>query len=106
VAIESLRALEEICVDFDVLLPLSRYRRLFEDSGNGASRLACTAVDAFVRINIELLVLIESIFARSWMDAVNGTNIHTRSIFGADTRLGDYIGHSEKILSRLSIREE
>lgn len=91
-----LRALEEIRVDFDVLLPLSRYRKFLEDSCNGASWFACTAVDALVWVNVQLLLLIVSIFAGSWMNAVNGTNIHTRSVFGANTRLGDYVGHSEK----------
>jgi hypothetical protein len=88
--------LEEICVDFDVLLPLSGYRRLFEDSSYRASRFACTAVDAFVWINVQLFLLIVSVFSGSWMNAVNGTNIHTGSVFSANTRLGDDIGHNEK----------
>jgi hypothetical protein len=101
-----LRAHEKVCVDFNVLLPLSRYRRFFKDSCNWAGGLTRTAVDAFIRIDVELLVFVEPIFSGSWVDAVDGTDIHARSIFGANTRLGDYIGHSEKILSKLSVREE
>jgi hypothetical protein len=89
---------EEIGVQFDILLPLVGNGRLFKNSGNGASGFAGPAVDALVGIDVELLSGLEFFLTLSRVNTVNWADIYTRSVFDADTRLGDDIGHSLSIL--------
>jgi len=89
---------EEIGVHFDILLPLAGNGRLFKNSGNGAGGFAGSAVDALIGIDVELLSGIESLLVLSGMNTVNWADVYTRSVFDADTRLGDNIGHSLSIL--------
>src|SRR5205823_5774490 len=67
---------KEISVDLDVLLPFFWSRRLFEDGSNRAGRLACTAVDALVRIDVQLLSRVKIFFVLCGMDAIDRTDIY------------------------------
>jgi hypothetical protein len=76
--------LEDIAIDLDVFLQIRGNVFFGEDRGDGALRLARAAVDAFVRMNVELF--------RSFVYAIDGTHIDTRSVlcvlacFGYDVR--------------------
>ena len=89
---------EEIGIHFDVLFPLAGNGRLFKNSGNGAGGFAGPAIDALVGIDVELLSGLEFFLALSGVNTVNWADVYTRSVFDADTRLGDDIGHSLSIL--------
>jgi hypothetical protein len=73
-------------------------RRLFKDGGNGTGGLTGTAVDAFVRVNIEHLSRIEPFLALRRMNAVNRANVNAGCILDTDTWLSDYISHFSNIL--------
>jgi hypothetical protein len=80
-----------IGVDLDILLPLFRHVLVTKDRFDRARRLACAAIDAFIRVDIEMLNVPELslIFAR--MYAINGANVNAGCILGSDTRLANHI---------------
>jgi len=53
---------------------------------NRTFRLASTAVDALVRIDVVLVLAL--------IDAVDGTNSDARRVLGSDARLCNDVGHS------------
>src|SRR5882724_6270104 len=61
---------------------------------------ARAAVDAFRRIDVQLLLGLEPGLVLARMNAVHRADVHARSVLGADARLGDYVSHSTSPLSR------
>jgi hypothetical protein len=82
-----------IGVDLSVLLPLVREIIESENGRYGADWNASAAIDTFHRIYVKLRGGLKFRLVFFGMDAVYGTRIHTRSVFGADTGLGNYISH-------------
>ena len=69
-----------------VALPLLRDVVFKEDGGYGAYHLAGGAVDAGVRIYVELVVLVGAV------DAVNGADVNAGKVFYAYARFRDNVG--------------
>jgi hypothetical protein len=90
--------IEEICIDLNVLSPLLRDCRLFEDGSNRASRLTRTTVDTLVRVDIELIRRLKFFLVLSGMNAVNRADIHAGCILYSNARLSDYVCHGLNIL--------
>src|SRR3569833_2158819 len=80
-------------VDLDVLLPLLRHFIFHEDGVDRALRLAQTAIDALVRVDIEHVFHL--------VDAVNRADSHARFIFDTDAGLGNHVRH-ESLLKMIS----
>ena len=53
---------KEIGIDLDEALPLIRNGGLLKDSGHGAGRLAGTAVNALIGVDVKLLRFFETFF--------------------------------------------
>src|SRR5690606_4135627 len=70
---------------FDEVLPLLRHVVLGEDGFDGALRLAGTAVDALIGVDVVLIF--------TFVNAVHGAHFDTGCIFGADAGFGDNEGH-------------
>src|SRR6185503_18787621 len=77
---------EPLRVDRVELLPLGGDVVLVEDGGDGADRLARTAVDALVGVDVE--------HPRSLVDAVDRTLVDAPAVLHVDTRLRDRVGHA------------
>jgi len=84
----------EIGVDRDEVPPLVGDGGCNINGRRWASRLARAAVDALAGIDEEMINIVILLFIWCGMDTIDGANIDARRIFGADTRLGDHIGHS------------
>src|SRR6185503_11454441 len=78
--------LEDVAVDLDVLAHVARNVFLGKDGRHGAFRLARAAIDAFVRMDVELL--------GTFINGVDGTHVHTGAVLGADTGFGNDVGHA------------
>jgi hypothetical protein len=78
-------------VNLNVILPLFRDVFVAKDSFDRTGRLTGAAINAFVRIDIEMLDDVEIRFVLARVNAIHRANVNTRRILGADTRLGDYI---------------
>jgi hypothetical protein len=76
---------EEVDVRGVVVLPLLRGVVLVEDRLHRADRLACTAVDALVRVDVE--------HPRSLVDAVDGALVDAGPVLEVDAGLRDDVGH-------------
>jgi len=76
---------EELHVGRVVLGPLLRYVIFVIDRLDRAYRLARTAVDTFVGVDVEHAVTL--------VNAVDGTFVDARSVFDIHTREGDDVGH-------------
>ena len=76
---------EEVDVSVVVVFPLVWSVVFIEDRFHRANRLARTAIDAFIRVDVEHAV--------AFVNAVNGTFVNAGAVFHVDTRLSDYIGH-------------
>jgi len=83
----------EIGVDRDEVSPLTGDSGCHVNGRGWAGRLARAAVDALAGIDEEMINIVILLFIRCRMDTINGADIDARRIFGADTRLGDHIGH-------------
>src|SRR5713226_877124 len=85
---------EVIGVYLNKLLPLVRRRSLLKDRLYRTNRLAGPAVDAFLRIDIELLFLLEIFFfILGRVNAIYRADIHASGIFDVYARLSNYVGH-------------
>ena len=62
-------------------------------------RLARAAVDARVRINIQLLRLGKPGFILFRMNAIDRANIYTGGVFNVNTGLRNYVSHKTDLLS-------
>ena len=70
-------------VDFHEMLPFVWQGAFFKDCFNRARQGAKSAGDAFIGIDIQLFGIYSS------LDAINGANINTESVFDADARTGN-----------------
>ena len=77
--------LENVAVDLDVFLEVSRDVLFRKDRGNRALRLARATVDALVRVDVELF--------RSLIDAINRTDIDAGAVFRILAGFCYYVGH-------------
>src|SRR5690349_521402 len=85
---ERLFVMEEIGVDLDEPFLVLWHVAIGINCSDRAFRLAQTAVDALIRIDVEHVVRF-----RAFMNAVYRANRHTRFIFYTDTRFDDYVRH-------------
>jgi len=76
-------------------------RQIFqsEDRRYRASRYAGAAVDALVRIDVQLLNAFKLRFILFGMNAVHRADIHTGSVFGTNARLGNNVSHIKLLLN-------
>src|ERR1700692_4007126 len=101
-------AVNVILVDLDIRVPLLRQIIHRENGGHGADRNTGPAVNAFGGIDVQLRHFIErraSIVisaALCRMDTIHRAYIHTRGIFGSDTRFGDDVCHRPTPAGRIS----
>src|SRR4029079_17211993 len=79
------QVLEELVVRGRVLAPLLGHVVLIEDRLDGADRLTGTAVDAFVRVDVQHPVALVDAVHRTFLDAGPVEQVHAR--------LGDDVGH-------------
>lgn len=84
----------EIGVERDEVTQLVGDSRCRENGRGWAGRLARAAVDALAGIDEEMIDVVILLFIRRGMDTIDRADIDARRIFGADTRLGDHIGHT------------
>src|SRR5262249_49109093 len=77
---------ERLFVLGDVRLHVPRHILFRIDRVHRALRFTGAAVDALVRMDIELIL--------GLVDAVHRTDIHTGAILDADTGFSDHVGHS------------
>src|ERR1700738_1121366 len=82
-------------VDGCVALPLLRQIFEGENGRHRADRDASAAIDAFGRINVELLFVFKLRLVLAGMDAVDRANVHAGAIFCADTGFGNHVSHSK-----------
>jgi hypothetical protein len=73
------------------LAPLIRQIVQCEYRRHRADRNACATVDAFHRIDEELLRSFEIRLILAWMNAIDRAGVYTRRIFDPNAWLGDYI---------------
>src|ERR1700704_3515541 len=71
-------------VDLGVLLPFVGQLVLGEAGVDWAGLDAGVAIDAFLGIDVQLRLVIESLLILGGMDAVHGTHLHTREVLGPD----------------------
>src|SRR5829696_180187 len=78
-------------VDLGVLGPFLGELVLGEAGVHGTGLDAGVAVDALVRIDVELLDLVVVGLVRRRMNAVDGADLYAGVVLGADTRFGDHV---------------
>jgi len=84
----------EIGVHRNEVSPLAWDSGYLVNGRRWAGRLARAAVDALAGIDEEMIDIVILLFIWCGMDTIDGADIDARRIFGADTRLGDHIGHT------------
>jgi 3-oxoadipate enol-lactonase len=77
---------ENVFILFDERRLIRRNILFRKNRGHRALRLARTAVDAFIGMNIELVL--------TFIDAVHRTHVYTGSILHSDAGFDDHIGHA------------
>jgi len=77
--------LEVVRVLLGVGGPLARHVRVWKDCLNWTLRLTCSTVDAFVRMDIKLILTL--------VDAVDGTDFNATRVLSFDAGFGDDVGH-------------
>jgi hypothetical protein len=77
--------LEHFAVDLDVLFEIGGHILFRKDRRHRALGLACTAIDAFVRMDVQLV--------RSFIDAIDRAYVDAGSVLGILAGFGDYVGH-------------
>src|SRR5438132_142650 len=75
-------------------------RQIFQSENRRyrASRDAGAAVNAFIRVDVELLDTFKGRFILFGMNTVHRTDIHTGSVFCANARLGNNVSHIKLLL--------
>jgi hypothetical protein len=84
---------EVLGIAFGESVPLLRQIVEGEDGRNRAHRNASTAVNTLYRIDIQQLLGRVSGLIFLGMNAVHRARIHACSVFGADARLSNHVGH-------------
>jgi hypothetical protein len=85
-------------VDRREVLPLIGDKILREDRLNRTRGLACAAVDADFRIDIQHRVLGKTRFVFARMDAVDRANIDAGGVLRPDARFSNHVSHGRGIL--------
>jgi len=75
------------------VLPLVRYRSFLKNRLYGANRLTGAAVDAFLRVDVELFFLFEIGLTFRRVNTIYRANVDACGVFGVDTGLGNNVGH-------------
>lgn len=83
-----------IQIDLDVLVPLGGYIFLLIDGFHGTFIDAERAVDACIRIDVELIGRSEIGFVLRRVDAVNGANLDTGCVLCSNARFRDHMRHT------------
>jgi hypothetical protein len=81
-------------IDLEIVLPLLWDSAFFKDGSHGTGRLTGATINALVRVNIQLIILIVIGLTRGGMDAINGANIDTWAVLHIDTRRSNHVGHT------------
>src|SRR3954463_4975978 len=81
-------------VHLDEALPLLGYFIEREDGFDRAGRHAGAAVDALVRMDVQLRDGGKFRFVLAWVNAIDWTHIHAGGVLGADAGFRDDVGHS------------
>src|SRR5215212_7807265 len=82
---------ENVAIDLDELGLISGNIFFRENCGDRAFRLTGAAVDAFIRMDVELL--------RTLINAVDGTDVNTRTVLRVYTGFSYDVGHDLILLS-------
>ena len=90
-------AFENFPVELDVFLQIRRNIFFRENCGHRTLRLARTTVDAFIRMNEQLI--------RTFIYAVHRAHVDARAVLGSFASFSDYVGHSSFRL-RLRLKSE
>src|ERR1700733_9204086 len=98
-AAELAGALVVVRVHARILLPLVGQLVLGEAGVDRAGLDAGVAVDAFLRIYVQLGLVVEARLVLGRMDAVDRTDLHAREVLGTDAWLGDHVGHRRALLA-------
>jgi hypothetical protein len=88
-----LSLLKEVEVLRDVRLIFVGHLVFGENRVHRALRLTGSAVDALIRINIELVRPFEPGLILARVDTVDRANVHTGGVLDVDARFRDYIRH-------------
>src|ERR1700730_2180961 len=85
-------------VDRSVALPL--FGKVFEckNGRHGADGHASATIDAFRRIDVQLLFSLMLGFILARVNAVHRADVHAGAVFGPDARLGNHVSHSRSPL--------
>lgn len=86
--------LKHIGIFLNEMLPF--FRRIFNRKNglDGTFGFARAAINAFVRMNIELIP------SFGIVDAIDGTDLHTCRILNADTGFRDDVSHTDSFISK------
>src|SRR5438093_9807932 len=95
-AVRVLARLEVVGVDLDEVLPLRRHLVLGEDGVDRALRLAGAAVDALIRVDVVLLVVVGRV------DAVDGADGHATGVLDSDAGFRNDVGHLDPPLPAIA----
>src|SRR5579859_2873026 len=68
-----------------------------EDGRNGTDGDAGSAIDATIRLNIELMRGNEFDLVTAGVNHIAGAGIYTRSIFHTNARFGNYVWHIVRV---------
>src|SRR5690554_4304464 len=79
----------QLVVLVDVGGELRRHVYLGVDGVHGAGRHAGAAVDALVRVDVELIVRL--------VDALDGADVHAGRVLNADAGFSDYVSHGRHV---------
>src|SRR5689334_1748942 len=93
-------------VDLREVLPLLRQVVFGEDRLYGAGRLACAAINALVRMDVEQLRRLELRLILARMDAVHRANVYASRVFGPYAGFRNNISHLSLSLLFESSRKE
>jgi len=80
-----------ICVDLSKMLPLLRDVLITKDRFDRTSRLARTAIDALIRVDVKHLSGLELWLILAGMNAVHRTNVDASRVFGPNTGFADHV---------------
>jgi hypothetical protein len=78
-------AFEDVAVEGDVLAEVLGDVFFGEDGGYGTLRLAGAAIDALIRMDVELV--------RAFVDAVDWADVDAGAVLGVDACFGDDVRH-------------
>lgn len=87
---------EVVGVDFRVVGPFVGHVKVREDRRDWANRLTCPAVNTLDWVDVQHVggLMVRCVW--SGVDAVDGTHVHTRSVFGPYARFSNYICHRRR----------